>query len=277
VRRSQVGALDRPQLRQRVDEALAAFTGPLVATLRAAGSAHERPIFVVGMPRSGTTLVEQIIATHPDAHGAGELTGLVRIASSLSGDALRWPRDAARLPAAMLQHAAADYLAVATRGAGASAIRIVDKQPYNFFHVGLAALLFPHARVIWCRRDPRDISLSIYSENFSAEAAYAADFGDIACLIEAQEQLMRHWEQVTPLPILEVEYERLVTAIEAESRRIIAFAGLPWDDACLQFHSNPRAVQTPSRWQVRQPVHARSVGRWRNYAQWLPASLTDDR
>ncbi len=275
LRRARTGPLDRDALRQRVDDAKAAFTPELFASLRGMGLADPRPLFIVGMPRSGTTLVEQVIATHPQAHGAGELTALAQIADSLPASGVRWPQDAARLDAATLRRHAERYLATATRGTAATALRIGDKQPYNFFHVGLAGLLFPQARVVWCRRDPRDIALSIYAENFAMEAGYATDFGDIAYLVDAQEALMRHWQQVAALPILEVDYERLVADFEAEARRIVEFAGLAWDIACLQFHANPRAVQTPSRWQVRQPVHGRSVGRWRNYAAWLPPADGD--
>jgi hypothetical protein len=133
----------------------------------------------------------------------------------------------------------------------------------------LIALLFPRARVIWCRRDPRDIAISIYGENFALNEKYASDFSGIAHYIEMQQKLMRHWQSSLPIPILESGYEQLVTSIEPEARRIIDFAGLPWDPACLEFHLSGRGVQTPSRWQVKQPIHTRSIGRWRNYASAL--------
>ena len=149
------------------------------------------------------------------------------------------------------------------------AARVVDKQPYNFLHVGLLAMLFADARIIWCRRDPRDIALSIFSESFAPASTFATDLDDIRFVIEDQERLMRHWQAVSPLPILEMPYEAVVADAEGHARRLIEFAGLPWDDACLAFHDSKRPVQTLSRWQVRQPVHNRSVGRWRNYPQWF--------
>jgi Sulfotransferase family len=130
-------------------------------------------------------------------------------------------------------------------------------------------MLFADARIVWCRRDPRDVALSIYSESFSPLSGYATDLDDIRFFIEGQERLMRHWQSVSPLPILEVRYEDVVTHTETQARSLIDFAGLPWDAACLEFHRSGRSVQTLSRWQVRQPVHSRSVGRWRNYPQWF--------
>jgi sulfotransferase family protein len=123
--------------------------------------------------------------------------------------------------------------------------------------------------VIWCRRDPRDIAISIYGENFALNEKYASDFSGIAHYIEMQQRLMHHWQKVLPIPILESGYEQLATSIEPEARRIIDFAGLPWNPACLEFHLSDRGVQTPSRWQVKQPIHTRSIGRWRNYAPAL--------
>lgn len=277
IRRSETGGLDLAGLRRRVAQAESAFTAPLFQRATPSGASDERPVFVVGMPRSGTTLVEQIIATHPQAAGCGELFEMVGIAMALSSRTdLRWPEDAAGLDAETLSTLARRYLEVASRHADATALRLVDKQPYNFFHLGLAALLFPRAHFIWCRRDPRDISLSIFSENFAAESTFATDFSDIRALIGAQAHLMRHWQEVLPGRILEVRYEDLVAGIEPQSRRIIEFLGLPWSDDCLQFHANPRAVQTFSRWQVRQPVHSRSVERWRNYSQWIPVGGDED-
>ncbi|MHB8912830.1 MAG: tetratricopeptide repeat-containing sulfotransferase family protein [Lysobacter sp.] len=275
TRRSGTGGLDVGGLRRRVTQTRSAFTPLMFESAAFRGRSYERPIFVVGMPRSGTTLVEQIIATHPQAAGCGELIEMGGIAASLAARLdLRWPEDVAGLDAETLSSLARQYLVVATRRADAKAkakaLRLVDKQPYNFFHLGLAALLFPRAHFIWCRRDPRDISLSIFSENFAAESTFATDFSDIRELIAAQAALMRHWQAVLPNRILEVRYEDLVADIEPQSRRIIESIGLPWNEDCLRFHANPRAVQTFSRWQVRQPVHSRSVQRWRNYSQWMP-------
>lgn len=277
LRRAQDGGFERETFAAQIDAAIATFTPELLRSLHAKAVRDERPLFVVGMPRSGTTLVEQILSAHPQGHGCGELTGIVGIAHEISAGipaqtGLRWPRDAAQVDGAWLRERAQAYLSVALRGAPADVRRLVDKQPYNFLHVGLIAMLFADARIVWCRRDPRDIALSIFSESFAPSATYATDRDDIAFVIAQQERLMRHWQAVSPLPILEFEYERVVADTEAQIRRLVDFAGLPWDARCLDFHASGRSVQTLSRWQVRQPMHARSVGRWRHYLEWFGES-----
>lgn len=272
LRRAIDGAFDRDAYVAMIDATIDTFTPDLLARLHRDALVDERPVFVLGMPRSGTTLAEQILAAHPLVHGGGELTGIVRIVQTLPQETgLRWPQEAARVDTGWLQAAARRYLDDAARPAPPDARRLVDKQPYNFLHVGLIAMLFADARVVWCRRDPRDIALSIYSESFSPLSNFATDLDDIAFVIAEQERLMRHWCAVSPVPILELDYETVVADTEAQVRRLVDFAGLPWDARCLAFHASGRAVQTLSRWQVRQPVHARSVGRWRNYPQWFGA------
>jgi len=131
-------------------------------------------------------------------------------------------------------------------------------------------VLFPNARVLHCRRDARDNALSIWMENFNVEQRYATDFGDLAFFWAEHRRLMAHWQAALPLRILEVRYEDTVRDVEAQARRVVDFLGVPWDARCLDFHESGRAVQTPSRWQVRQPIYSRSVERWRNYANLLP-------
>lgn len=272
LRRRVDGGFDRAEFSAKIDATIEALTADLLRARHGDALRDPRPLFVLGMPRSGTTLAEQILAAHPQAHGCGELTGIVSIAQNASaGTGLRWPQDAARFDAAWARRHAVDYLGSAASPAGGDAQRLVDKQPYNFLHVGLIAMLFADARIVWCRRDPRDIALSIFSESFSPLATYATDIDDIRFFIEEQERLMLHWRSVSPLPMLEVQYETMVTETDAQIRRLIDFAGLPWDERCLDFHNSGRSVQTLSRWQVRQPVHTKSVGRWRNHAQWFGA------
>lgn len=247
ARRRATGSMDRAELAARVDRILKSPIEP------GTGSDDPRPVFVVGMLRSGTTLVEQIIATHPHAAGCGELPTLPAIAER--------PRD----PTVD----AARYLEVAVRRGSPGARRLVDKLPLNFFNLGVAAQLFPNAHVVWCKRDPRDVALSNFSENTALQFPFATDLEDIALYQAAHDRLMRHWQAVLPLPILEIEYEAFVADIEPQARRLIEFLGLEWDPVCLEFHTRQRAVQTPSRWQVRQPVHTGSVGRWRAYREWL--------
>lgn len=271
LRRRVDGGFDRAEFSAKIDAIIEALTADLLRARHADALRDERPVFVLGMPRSGTTLVEQILAAHPQAHGCGELTGIVSIAQNAIADTgLRWPQDAARFDAAWAHRQASGYLQLAGPAAGGAA-RLIDKQPYNFLHVGLIAVLFADARIVWCRRDPRDIALSIFSESFSPLATYATCVDDILFFIDEHERLMRHWQSVSPLPLLEVQYETMVADTDAQIRRLIDFAGLPWDDRCLDFHASGRSVQTLSRWQVRQPMHTKSVGRWRNYAQWFDA------
>ena len=269
LRRESDGGFDRADVTAKVDAAIAAFTPERLVACRRQALHDPRPMFVLGMPRSGTTLAEQILAAHPAAHGCGERTGIVGIAQTLSDErGTGWMQRLEDIPADWLRSRAGAYLAGAGEAAK-DAQRFVDKQPYNFLHVGLIAMLFADARIVWCRRDPRDIALSIYSESFSPLSTYATDLDDIAFMIAEQERLMRHWQAVSPLPILELRYEDVVADTDAQIRRLIDFGGLPWDDRCLAFHASGRSVQTLSRWQVRQPVHARSVGRWRRYPQWF--------
>lgn len=271
VRRSQVAAEPGGAVRERVEALQATYTREYVELLASAGRPDPRPILIVGMPRSGTTLAEQVLASHPRIHGAGELGTLALMQARRSGsgndglsDALDW-----------VPQYADEYLAALARNAPPDAERLVDKQPYNFMFLGLAACLVPQARVVWCRRDPRDIAVSTFGENFSPLSRYATNLRDIRELIDAQETLMEYWARTLRLPILELQYETVVSDFEAQARRLVAFTGLEWDPACLDFHATSRPVQTNSRWQIRRPVSARSVGRWRNYAPWLKAAGFD--
>jgi tetratricopeptide (TPR) repeat protein len=230
----------------KVDAIAAAFPASTFADWRKGEGDSELPVFVVGMPRSGTSLVEQIAASHPSVFGAGELDAIRRLE----------PQDAADHLARL--HALAPWAA-----------RVVDKTPDNFLHLGAIARMFPGARVIHCVRDARDTAVSCFQQNFAAGHAWTTDLGDIARYQAAHDRLMAHWRQVLPLPLLEVVYEDLVASPEKQSRRMVDFLGLPWDDACLRFHENERPVLTASAAQVRRPIHASSVGRWRNYAGFL--------
>jgi len=163
------------------------------------------------------------------------------------------------------------YLRRLRDGAPKRRLRISDKAPLNLFQLGFAALLFPGARIVHCRRAARDNALSIWLENFKEDQGYATDFDDLAFFTAQCDRLMAHWREVLPQRILTLQYEETVSDLEAQARRLIDFLGAPWDSACLDFHTSERAVQTPSRWQVRQPIYAHSVDRWRNYALYLPA------
>lgn len=247
MHRATAGPLDRDALASRLKRKLAASVERAHAV-----SEDPRPVFVVGMPRSGTTLVEQIIAAHPLGSGCGEMRDVPVLAATVS-DAM----------------AAERYLvAAAARGARDSQ-RLVDKQPLNLFNLDAVARWFANAHVIWCRRDPRDVGLSIFSELMSPDARFATDLSDIAHYHDAHVRLMAHWQTALHLPILEVEYERVVEDFADQARRIVEFTGLEWDPSCLEFHRAAGAVQTPSRWQVRRPVYRGAVDRWRHYEREL--------
>lgn len=238
-------------------------------SLPRANNNDERPIFVVGMQRSGTTLAEQILATHPNVHGAGELSDIgeigERLRHRLGGD---YPECLSRLAPNLANDAAQRYLDHLT-ALSPEARRVVDKMPGNFQRLGLISLLFPKARVIHMRRDPLDTCLSIYFQNFSTTNAYAFDLRDLGAHYKAYRRLMAHWHEALTIPVLEVPYEELVKEPDTWIRRMLAFCNLEWDDRCLRFYDTKRDVNTPSYNQVKQPIYARSVGRWKNYERHL--------
>lgn len=269
------GKPDPQRLERSVDKTIEIFQPELFQRFKGIGSTDTRFVFVVGMPRSGTTLTEQIMASHPDAFGCGELPDVALIARNLGssmGTRQAWPEVITAMTDTMLSESISRYSEAATRHAPTSAERLIDKAPLNFMYLGFVALMFPAARVIWCRRDPRDIAISIYGENFAIEERLATSLEGIGHYINQQNRLMRHWQSMNP-SIMELNYESLVSDIEVEAMKLLSFIGLPWDPACLEFHKSERGVQTPSRWQVKQPVHTRSVGRWRNYSSELAPLL----
>lgn len=254
-----------------VDAIIATYDREFFASRAGWGEASGQPLFIVGMPRSGTTLVEQILSSHPQVVGAGELAYMQRIEEALPGtEGMPPPARAARLSREDVVARARDYLErLAALPGAAAARRISDKMPGNFLRLGLIALLLPHARVIYCRREPMDNCLSIYFQNFSGAHPYAYDLAELGAYWREHERLMEHWRAVLPLPMIEVRYEEVVGDFETQARRIVDFAGLPWDARCLEFHKTERPVVTASAWQVRQPLYASSVARWRPYASWL--------
>ncbi|QHE94915.1 tetratricopeptide repeat protein [Pandoraea fibrosis] len=248
----------------------AIFTPELMAKFADAGTASQRPVFIIGMPRSGTTLVEQILASHPGIHGAGELSALRHALESAGPfpDALtHWGRgDFARV--------GRDYLS-RIDGLAPDALRVVDKLPANFLYAGAIPLILPGARIIHCRRDPVDTCLSCYSKHFAGEQMFAYRLDELGAFHRDYQMFMENLRKVLPPErFLEVDYEDVVDHLEREARRLIAFVDLPWDDACLSFHKTRRAVRTASVSQVRQPIYATSKGRWRRHASQLGPLLT---
>lgn len=243
------------------------FDPALFARLQGAGSPSERPVFIVGMPRSGTTLVEQIVSAHPSVHGSGEIGFLPALVSRLRGpQGTGFPAVASELSGGDLQGLARAYLG-ALDSLGQGKARITDKTIGNFELLGLVHLCLPNARIIHCRRDPRDVCVSCFSTRFSGGHDYAYDLHELGRYWRLYDGLMAHWRAVLPPGrILEVDYETLVEDLETSARRLVSHLGLPWDDACLRFYESTRDVATASFAQVRRPIYTASVGRWRRYA-----------
>ena len=249
-------------------EMATAFSPETIRAKSGQGDPSDVPVFILGMPRSGTTLVERILASHPDVFGAGELTDFGDAA--VGGYAPKpLPFDAASLTGDELRGMGGRYLAQVLPRAP-QARRITDKLPANFRFVGLIHLALPNARIIHVRRDPLDTCFSCYSQLFVRNLEYTYDLGELGRYYRAYEALMAHWRAILPAGVmLEVEYEALVNDFEAGARRLVEFCGLEWDARCLRFHEAAGAVQTASAVQVRQPVFRSSVGRWRHYEEYL--------
>jgi hypothetical protein len=250
---------DRRQATARVDQIIAAFNADSIRQLQSGGQDSERPVFIVGMPRSGTSLCEQILASHPAVFGAGELP--------------YWPKALATFETTRIPAIARDYLA-RLAALSETAARVVDKMPQNFLALGLIHAAFPRARIIHVRRHPIDTCLSIYFHYFSHLHPYANDFDNLAHYYGEYLRITAHWRSLLPADaLLEVPYEALIAEQEKWSRRMVEFVGLPWDRNCLNFQQTERVVITLSKWQVRQKISATSAGRWRNYEKHVAPLL----
>jgi len=233
-----------------------------------AGVPSPLPVFIIGMPRSGSTLVEQIVSSHPKAHGGGESKDLTRRMGALRGrfpGLPRYPEMGRRMNAEQYRILAEGYLA-AMRATDPAAERITDKLLSNFYFVGMLRVMFPGARFIHTARNPVDTCLSCYSKLFKDDLPHSYDFGELARFYARYQRLMAHWERLLPKEaLLTVAYEDVVADIETAARRLIDFVGLPWDASCLAFHESARPVKTASVVQVRKPVYTTSVARWKRY------------
>ena len=258
--------LDRGTMRRTVDRLIAQFPRGIDWEGLAHGSDDEAPVLIVGMPRSGSTLVEQILSSHPKIAAGGELRFWTEYENILGA------REAGEVSAEVLQPLAARYLA-GLRRIAPEAPRITDKNLFNFMHLGLVRQTLPRAFIIHCRRHPVDNCISIYSANFAdAMLSFTGNREDLVFYYRQYQRLMQHWHEVLPPErFITVDYERLVSDRETETRRLISFCKLEWNDACLRPEANRRAVATASVWQARQPVYRTSMERWRNYQPWLGA------
>ncbi|HTH96798.1 MAG TPA: sulfotransferase [Stellaceae bacterium] len=241
------------------------------------GAESEVPVFVLGMPRSGTTLVEQVLAAHPEVHGAGELPTVSRLVGQVhgpGGTVQPYPGFIEFFRAPQFEAFGRQYLAEVTALAPGQA-RIIDKMPANFLYAGLIHLALPGARIIHCRRDPLDTCLSCYSKLFSAEQNFAYDLVELGRFHRGYQRLSDHWRAVLPATsFIEIDYAEMVEDLEASARRLIDFLGLAWNEACLDFHRSDRPVRTASMNQVRQPIYRSSLGRAESYRNHL-APLID--
>ena len=255
---------DRCARERFVADLVRVYTREAVSRVGAGASASCRPILVVGMPRSGTSLAEQIIASHPSASGAGEL--------GFWSDALR--QHATDIRQGLLDVSARKRLAAtyehALGSVSTDALRVIDKTPINSDYIGIIHSVFPNARFIYMRRNPIDTCLSCYFQPLSRGQIFTMDLSDLAHYYRQHQRLMAHWREVLPAgTILEVPYAELVTDQERWSRRMLEFAGLDWHQGCLDFHTSKRPVTTASHWQVRQKIYHHSLERWRNYAAFI--------
>lgn len=263
---------DEAQMMNFFREIAAVFTPALMEAKRAVGHPSALPVFVVGMPRSGTSLVEQTLARHPSVFGAGELNYVQDlIMAGAAGP--HYPSSVASLTNEALRKFGG-YYAVRASALAPQAKRIVDKLPANFRHLGLIHLALPNARIVHVRRDPVDTCFSCYSKLFLNGLNYTYELGELGRYYKAYERLMAHWRSVLPQDaMLDVQYETLVGNFTDEARRLVAFCGLEWDERCVAFHETSRAVRTLSGYQVRQPLFKTSIGRWRPYESRLQPLL----
>lgn len=261
-------------LAETVTRHVAIFNEDFMRRAPRARHGSQRPVFIVGMPRSGTSLVEQILASHPDVYGAGEMEDINWMAISLPStlaSSKGYPDCVTEMTEEVCDRLAAQYLERLAAIAPEAALRVTDKMPGNYFHLGLIALLFPGARIVHCVRDPLDTCLSCYFQSFiqANNHQYAYNLEHLGCAYRQYRRLMGHWNAVLDLPIMEVAYGDLIRDQERVTRDLLAFCGLSWDERCMHFYESKRRVVTASYDQVRRPLYSSSIGRWRHYEKHL--------
>ena len=257
-----------------VERLMATFDKELLNGHAGQGDPSERPIFIVGMPRSGTTLIEQILASHSSVHGAGEMEAVRDVVMGLAGAGVGlagmapatrpFPEGVADLEAKHFRRLGEDYGRVLDRVAPAAA-RVTDKMPRNFFFVGLINLALPNARLVHSTRSAVDTCLSCYAHHFPKGQEFTYDLADLGRYYRLYDRLMRHWREVLTERILDFAYEQVVADPETETRRLLEYCGLEWEDSCLSFHRTNRLVTSASTVQVRQPIYKSSVRKWKHY------------
>ncbi|HTL50085.1 MAG TPA: sulfotransferase [Steroidobacteraceae bacterium] len=265
-------AYDPVQTEYLNDRIVATYDEEFLSARRNAGNLDGAPIFILGLPRSGSTLLEQILASHSQVEGTAELPYVGRLASSLSRNratGINYPEAMRELAPANFLSLGTDYLALARMHRRSGAPRFIDKMPNNFPNAGFIATILPNAKIIDARRHPLDACVSNYRQLFAKGQAFTYDLTEIGEYYLQYQRMMDHWARVMPGRILTVQYEEVVTDFEAQVRRLLDFCGLPFEESCLRFYESERPVRTPSAEQVRQPIYDRSVGHWRHYESHL--------
>jgi tetratricopeptide (TPR) repeat protein len=269
--RSEV-AYDPVQTEVMNDRLIQVYDENLMSALRDGGNADTAPIFILGLPRSGSTLLEQILASHSQVEGTAELPYIGRLATSLNRNrstGVNYPEAMRELAPANLSALGAEYLALARMHRRSGAPRFIDKMPNNFPNAAFIAAILPNAKIVDARRHPLDACLSNYRQLFAKGQAFTYDLTEIGEYYLQYQRMMDHWERIMPGRVLTMQYEEVVADFEAQVRRLLDFCGLPFEDACLRFYESERPVRTPSAEQVRQPIYDRSVGHWRHYEEHL--------
>jgi len=258
-----------------IDEVIKTFSAEALIKAPNSTIPTNSAIFIIGMPRSGTSLVEQILASHPDITAAGELYEIANLDNEITNliDSHNlYPHYLNELTSDICNTIAQRYLNLLNEISSTSRY-VTNKMPQNFLILGLISKLFPQARIIHCQRDPRDTCISCFFQDFNQGHDYAYNLENLGAYNRQYKKLMDHWRIVINRPIITIQYEELVTDQENETRRLLEFLDLPWDNACLHFYNNERVIQTASYDQVRQPIYNKSVGRWKNYEKYLQPLL----
>jgi tetratricopeptide (TPR) repeat protein len=266
------GKFDPLSYTRYVDDIIECFTPRNLRMMPRASATTELPVFVVGMPRSGTTLIEQIAASHPSVYGAGEIRDIVnisRVITAETGSVHTYPRAVIDLDSTTVDRLGSRYLKH-LQEIGGQAARVVNKALEQYEHLGLISMLFPGSRIIHCRRDPRDVCLSCYTRHLSQlRLPYATSLAHLGQVYREHERLMTHWKATLDMPILTLQYEDLVADQVTVTRKMIDFLGLPWNDRCLRYWESKRKAVTLSYDQVNRPIYDSSIGRWRHYERHL--------
>jgi tetratricopeptide (TPR) repeat protein len=265
-------AYDARQVTEMTDGIIEVFSDEFFERRLPCGSQSRSPLFVIGMPRSGTTLLASMLSNHRSIATAGELPTIGEFTRDLAGlvdGGVPYPRGAERLSGDGARRLADSYEKRLRRDVGTDMPLVIDKNPLNFRDAGFIALLFPNARFLHSTRDPLDTCVSNYFQHFSLTYAYSFDLANIAHFYREYERLMNHWRKLLPGKIVDIDYQEMVGNTERVARKALEWLGLEWDDNCLTPHTNRYAVETASNWQVRQPIYGDSVGRWRHYARHL--------